>query len=170
MGRGILLCDPHRLKEFLKRNPRGRDITDDFLSGEEKNVFSEGIAVPLFNSLSDDYRIAARSAQAESKIIIPPQIHSKGWILGTKRGELVACSFDSLLFWDPFEKDEDPQRYIRFSIPPGWYHVEILAGKTSDKDEDSVHEGPEIGVEFVLVKKRTRPKFFPTMTILPRMS
>ena len=64
------------------------------------------------------------------------------------------CSIDALLFWHPFEIDEDPQRYVRFVVQRGWYQVTVRLQKRSDDDQEW-----EDNAEFVLTRKRERPKF-----------
>jgi hypothetical protein len=111
-GRGILLCDPKRVDQFFKGDARGRDLSDDFFASETKNVFTEGIAVPFFDPGCEDCKVTARSVHSQSKLLGNSLKSFPGWILGTKTGELVLCSMDALLFWDPYENDEFPQRYL----------------------------------------------------------
>jgi hypothetical protein len=87
-----------------------------------------------------------------------PSVVSNGWVLESTRGELILCSTDALFFWDPFEIDEDPQRYVRFSVPRGWYQVTVrLQGR---HDDDQTWQD---NAEFILTRKRTRPKFSATL-------
>jgi len=104
---GILLCDPKRVDEFFKRKARRRDLNSEFFSGEEKNVFTEGIGVALFDVQHEQCNVAVRNEHTKSHLPGKSPKSSRGWILGTKSGELVICSMDALLFWDPYEKDED---------------------------------------------------------------
>lgn len=153
-GRGVLLCDPHKLNKFLKGKAKGRDLNRAFLSDSDKNVYSEGIAVGLFDHHYEECKVTVRDTLVESSIAGAPCFVSDGWILECQKGELIICSTDALMFWDPFEKDEDPQRYVRFRIPRGWYEVTVrLEARNEDDDcwEDNA--------EFILTRKQRRPKF-----------
>jgi hypothetical protein len=153
-GHGVLLCDPYKLNKFLKGNANGRDLNDVFFSDAEKNVYSEGIAVALFDHYYEECKVTVRDARSTSNITRTASKVSDGWILESTRGQLVMCSIDALLFWHPFEIDEDPQRYVRFVVPRGWYQVTVRLQKRSDDDQEW-----EDNAEFVLTRKRERPKF-----------
>jgi len=132
---GILICDPLRLREFLKGKDRQRDLTKIFFTDEKEDVYSEGIAVPFFDYSRETCAVTVRDSRAKSGLKGKCNKLSDGWILGTKTGELVMCGVDSLLFWDPYEVNEDPQRYYQFSVPPGWYEVAVyLADDCDGKD------------------------------------
>ena len=153
-SRGVLLCDPYKLNIFLKGKTKGRDLNEVFFSDEEKNVYGEGIAVALFDHYHEECKVTVRDARSPSNIIRTASKVSDGWILESTKGELVMCSTDALLFWHPFEIDEDPQRYIRFVVPRGWYQVTVRLEERSDDDQEW-----EDNAEFILTRKRRRPKF-----------
>ena len=157
LGRGVLLCDPYKLNEFLKGKAKGRDLTNVFFCDAAKNVFSEGIAVALFDHSFEECKVTVRNAHSKSNLTGALGLVSDGWILESTRGELVMCSADALLFWNPFEMDEDPQRFIRFSIPQGWYQVTVRLEERNDDDQKW-----EDNAEFVFTRKRARPKFSAT--------
>lgn len=153
-----MLCDPHKLNKFLNGKAKRRDLTRIFFSEAKKNVYSEGIAVGLFDHHYEECKVTVRDILAETSIVGTPSVVSDGWILECQKGELVMCSVDSLLFWDPFETDEYPQRYVRFSVPHGWYEVTIRLEARNDNDNRW-----EDNAEFILTRKRRRPKFSVTV-------
>jgi hypothetical protein len=153
-GRGVLLCDPERFDEYFRNDATGCDLTRRLFDSEARNIFTEGIAVPCFDPEYEESQVAVRVA-AERRLPTGKSLRSsEGWILGTKSGRLVLCSSDALLFWDPNEEDEDPQRYLKLSVPPGWYQVTVLSDAGSDHpDKWQDH------VEFLLNPTTTRPAF-----------
>jgi hypothetical protein len=153
-GRGVLLCDPERFDAFFGRDARGCDLTHRLFETETRNVFTEGIAVPCFDQEYEESQVTVRATDARHSPTGTSVRSSEGWILGTSSGRLVLCSTDALLFWDPNEEDEDPQRYLKLSVPPGWYRVTVLSDAGSDDpDKWQGH------VEFVLAPTISKPAF-----------
>jgi hypothetical protein len=153
---GLLLCDSARLDEYYRQSSRGLDILRRLNSISEcEEICAQGVAVPIFIDYTGEYTIVVRHTNAESYLEAPPTILSKGWLLGTETGKLTLCGFDSLLFWDPEEPEEDPPRYVSCDIEPGWYRVEVRGGINLGAFEEV--EGRIF--EFVLIPVLDRPTF-----------
>lgn len=158
-GAGLLICDPQRLDEFLDGKSRYRDLTVVFDGADkELSICREGIAVPLFADNAGK-TIIVRHCDVPSYIKNHSRVISEGWVLRTNTGDLLLCSFDSLLFWDPWESDEDLERYTHFTVKPGWYKVAIFANtELKEQDDYNDEEQAEI-IEFVLTPARGHPAF-----------
>jgi hypothetical protein len=156
-GGGLAICDPQRLDEFWGGTSRYRDLSGFFDGSKGNGLFVEGMAAALSDWGADEYIGVVRHNDSPSFIRNPPGLISEGWILGTTTGNLTLCSFDSLLFWNPDEKDDDLLRYVPFTVPSGWYQVAILAGRHKEQDDNRNEGCPTM--EFVLTPMPIRPVF-----------
>ena len=167
---GLLLCDSERLDEYYKGSSRGLDILRRISNiSEGEDICAHGLAVPLFIDETADYTVVVRHIASDSYLKAAPKIVSDGWLLGTETGNLILCGFDSLMFWDPWEEDEDPPRYLSFEIEPGWYRVELRGGINAEEDQgdDQDDEQEEERVfEFVLTPAPDRPPFAADLGLL----
>ena len=153
---GILLCDPNRLYDYIGYESRGSDLSD-FFSEEFHRICNNGIGitVDMIDMFGSTVKVIIRHINAQKFLKSEPQKISRGWVLGTETGKLVLCDYSSLLFWDPWEDEEFPPRYIHLSIPSGWYEVEINIG-TDCEDDDEMDI-----LELILNPVEKRPRFSP---------
>ncbi|MEK6323186.1 MAG: hypothetical protein AABN33_16215 [Acidobacteriota bacterium] len=161
---GLLLCDSGRLDEYYKGASHGLDILRRLNNiSEGEDICAQGIAVPVFIDHTGEYTVVVRHIDSEAYLEAPPKIVSRGWLLGTETGKLVLCGFDSLMFWDPWEQEEYPPRYVSCEIEPGWYRVELVGGiNTRELDEGDDQDGEQEEqhiFEFVLMPVPDRPIF-----------
>lgn len=144
--RGFVLCDPERLDSFHDGQAQGDLLTAYSTSDQGNRVSAQGIAIPIYDVEPDYYTVVVRGKNTESTLS-QPLVRSPGWVLGTESGRLVLCGAGYLRDWN----SQDP-RFKRFSIPPGWYAVEIQAGFSKAAPEQGVYE-------FVLSPTQTQPDF-----------